>query len=116
MKTASFSKNKLRDEEIISRFKECGNAAVLGILFDRYGKLVYGLCLKYFKNPTVAEDETMSIFEKLITQLSNQNIECFKAWLYIYSKNHCLMELRKKKTSDHRVQHKSSVRVCKLST
>lgn len=97
MKTSNFSIKKLSDEEVISRFKESGNAAVLGILFDRYSKLVYGLCLKYLKNPTAAEDETMSIFEKLINHLSNQNIECFKAWLYIFSKNHCLMELRRKK-------------------
>jgi len=85
------------DEEIIARFRQSGNAAVLGTIFDRYSKLVFGLCMKYLKNRTHAEDETMAIFEKLITDLQRHNVDCFKAWLYTYSKNHCLMELRRKK-------------------
>ena len=88
---------QLTDEEIIARFRQSGNAAVLGTIFDRYSKLVFGLCMKYLKNRTQAEDETMAIFEKLIADLQKHNIECFKAWLFTYSKNHCLMELRRKK-------------------
>ncbi len=91
------SKNFRSDEEIIARFKKSGNTAVLGAIFNRYAKLVFGLCLKYMKNPYDAEDETMSIFEKLIGDLQKHEIENFRAWFYTYSKNHCLMELRKKK-------------------
>jgi len=91
------SKKFMSDEEIIARFRANGNAAVLGTIFKRYHRLVDGLCLKYLKNTTAAEDETMCIFEKLIGDVQKYNIENFRAWFYTYSKNHCLMELRKRK-------------------
>jgi RNA polymerase sigma factor (sigma-70 family) len=86
----------LSDEAVIARFNESGNPAVLGVLYQRYARLVFGLCLKYLNNVCNAEDETMSIFEKLFADLQKYKIECFRAWLYKYSKNHCLMILRKK--------------------
>lgn len=98
MKYPGYSSKKfLSDEEIIARFRATGNAAVLGTIFNRYDRLVYGLCLKYMKNTTTAEDETMCIFEKLIGEVQKYDIENFRAWFYTYSKNHCLMELRKRK-------------------
>jgi RNA polymerase sigma factor (sigma-70 family) len=95
MKLFGNSSKQMNDEDLIVRYRKTGNAAVLGTIFNRYARLVYGLCLKYMKNPANAEDETMAIFEKLITDLQKHNIVCFKAWLYTYAKNHCLMELRK---------------------
>jgi RNA polymerase sigma factor (sigma-70 family) len=95
MKLFGNSSKQMNDEDLIVRYRKTGNAAVLGTIFNRYARLVYGLCLKYMKKPANAEDETMAIFEKLITDLQKHNIVCFKAWLYTYAKNHCLMELRK---------------------
>jgi RNA polymerase sigma factor (sigma-70 family) len=97
MKLFRNSSKNLSDEDIIARFKETGNAAVLGIIFNRYFKLVYGVCLKYHKNSTVAEDETMAVFEKLIIDLQKHHIRFFRPWFFKYTKNHCLMELRRKK-------------------
>ncbi|MBK6266919.1 sigma-70 family RNA polymerase sigma factor [Marivirga sp. S37H4] len=65
--------------------------------------LVYGVCLKYFKDREQSQDAVMAIFEELIIKLPKFEIENFKSWLYVLSKNHCLMELRKQKRSltDH---------------
>lgn len=60
--------------------------------------LVYGLCLKYFKNREESQDASMLIFEKLIDAVKKHEIQNFKSWLYVLSKNHCLMTLRSKKT------------------
>jgi len=68
----------------------------MGALFSRYTELVYGLCLKYLKDRDAAQDAVMNIFEKLIEKLKTEEVEYFKSWLYMVSKNHCLMELRKK--------------------
>lgn len=65
-------------------------------LLDEYSGLIYGLCLKYLKDQDTAKDAVMDIFEKLIIKLKTEEIQHFKSWLYIVSKNHCLMELRKK--------------------
>ena len=65
----------LSDEAVIARFKESGKPAVLGIIYQRYARLVFGLCLKYLKNVCNAEDETMAIFERLLSDLQKHNIQ-----------------------------------------
>lgn len=88
--------NNLSDNELISHYCENGDTLFLGILFKRYSHLVLGLCIKYLKNEDDAKDTVMQIFEKLASDLKKHKIEFFKSWLYTYSKNMCLMELRKK--------------------
>lgn len=43
----------------------------------------------------------MSIYEQLSEKLLTTEIRHFKSWLYMVSKNHCLMELRKKNPEVH---------------
>lgn len=90
--------NQLDDNELIRRYCEEGNSTYLGLLFKRYSHLVLGLCIKYLKNEDEAQDLVMNIFEKLTVDLKKHKIEFFKSWLYTYSKNMCLMELRKKQS------------------
>ncbi|RYG05744.1 MAG: sigma-70 family RNA polymerase sigma factor [Chitinophagaceae bacterium] len=59
--------------------------------------LLFGVCLKYFKDPERSKDAVMQIFEELITKLNRHEIENFKGWLYTLTKNHCLMQLRSPK-------------------
>ncbi len=59
--------------------------------------LIYGVCLKYFKNSDDAKDAVINIFEELIPKVKKHEVEFFRPWLYQLAKNHCLMALRKKK-------------------
>lgn len=59
--------------------------------------LVYGLCLKYFKEREESQDAVMQIFERLIDAVKKHEIKTFKSWLYVLAKNHCLMAIRSKK-------------------
>ena len=68
--------------------------AVLGELYQRYMELVYGVCLKYFKEPERAKDSVMAIFEELVSKSKKHEGENFRAWLHQLAKNHCLMALR----------------------
>ena len=68
--------------------------ALVGELYQRYMDLVYGVCLKYFKDTERAKDGVMQIFEELIVKLKKYEVENFRAWLHQVSRNHCLMELR----------------------
>lgn len=88
------------DARLVHDFVENGNTALLGLLFERYSHLVFGLCMKYLKNTQDAEDAVMGIFEKLMTDLHKHEVRDFKSWLYMVSKNHCLMILRKNKTAE----------------
>ena len=60
--------------------------------------LVFGVCLKYLEDRDTAKDEVMNIFEKLVTAVPEQEIVSFKTWLYVVTKNHCLMLLRSRKS------------------
>jgi RNA polymerase sigma-70 factor (ECF subfamily) len=62
--------------------------------------LVYGVCLKYLEEREAAKDEVMNIFEKLVTTVPQQKEEIvnFRTWLYVVTKNHCLMLLRSRKS------------------
>lgn len=85
------------DVDLVYKYQKTQNAKYIGMLFDRYGSMTYGVCLKYFKNEADSQDATVKIFEKLLEDLKRMKVTHFKSWLYRVTQNHCLMELRKKK-------------------
>ena len=88
------SSSELSDKELIAGYKETGDMAVLGELYQRYMDLVYGVCLKYYKDPETAKDSVMQNFEDLVSKLKKYDVDNFKGWLHQVAKNHCLMQLR----------------------
>lgn len=90
--------NNYSDNDLIDRFLETGDNQFIGVLYERYGHLVLGLCIKYLKNKDEAKDAVIQIFSNLINDLKKYKIQYFKSWLYVYSKNFCLMELRKRQS------------------
>lgn len=104
-----FSKNKSkRDEsELLQQFLSTSNLEILGELYNIYIHLVYGVCLKYLNNRDESKDAVSKIFEILITEIPKFDIQNFKSWLYVVTKNYCLMEIRKRKTEKKRLQEYS---------
>ena len=82
------------DTELVEQYKSGGDINVLGELYSRYMELVYGVCLKYLKEPEEAKDAVINIFEELVTKLKKYDVANFKSWLYQLAKNHCLMKIR----------------------
>lgn len=87
---------QLEDHELLNTYRDSGASEVIGEFYRRYGHLVMGTAMKYLKNQFDAEDLVMNLFEKLPGKLQSHNIQHFKSWLYIVTKNECLMLLRKK--------------------
>ncbi len=85
------------DSELIQQYKKTGDLSLLGELYSRYSSLVYGVCMNYLKSRDDAKDATMQLFEKLMSTLKNHEIENFKSWLYVTTRNHCLVLIRSKK-------------------
>ena len=83
------------DHIVLKEYRDSHDPALIGILFSQYTDLVYGLCLKYLKDREESQDAVMNIFEMLIEKLKTEEVRYFKSWLYMVSKNHCLMILRK---------------------
>lgn len=90
------------DAALLESFRQSGDMDMLGELYKRYMSLVYGVCLKYLKNRDEAQDAVMGVFEKLIIETTRHNIENFKSWLYVLSKNYCLMQLRSASSENER--------------
>jgi RNA polymerase sigma factor (sigma-70 family) len=93
----SFLKNissSLTDAELVQQYKQTLDLQVLGTLYQRYMDLVYGVCLKYLKEPEDAKDAVINLFEELVSKVQKHEIENFRSWLYQVAKNHCLMRLR----------------------
>lgn len=86
----------LSDEMLVQMYRDKQDMQCIGILYERYSHLVLGVALKYMKDGQLAEDICMQVFESLIQKLANYQIGYFKSWLYMVTKNECLMLLRKK--------------------
>ena len=87
------------DQLLVEKYQATGNLKTLGILFDRYIHLVYGVCLKYLKDREESKDAVMQIFEKLVSEIHNHDIRNFKSWLHVLTKNYCLMQLRTRQSA-----------------
>lgn len=99
------SRDTQSDKELIATFCRTKDLEVLGILYNRYLHLVYGLCLKYLKNREDSKDAAMQIFEILIKEVPKFDISNFKSWLFVVSKNYCLMKLRKDSSTAKKMEN-----------
>ena len=89
------------DEELALNYFNTGNKELVGLLFEKHVKTVFGVCLFYFRDKDIAKDAVMQIFEKLITELKKSEIKNFKGWLSFVVRNYCISELRKNKNKHH---------------
>ena len=89
--------SSLSDAELIAQYRQQQQQETLAQLYLRYDDLVYGTCLKYLSDQEAAKDAVMNIYQELLEKVKNHSIDNFKSWLYVVTKNHCLMQIRKNK-------------------
>lgn len=87
----------MNEKELLTQYKATGSLAVLGKLYAPYMSLLYGVCYKYLQDAEQSQDAVMQIFEELIPKLRTHEVDNFKSWLHVYTKNYCLMQLRRDK-------------------
>lgn len=90
----NISPDKSTDKELLAAFKATGDISHLSNLYQRYMDLVFGVCLKYFKDTERCKDAVMDIFDELNTKLRVHEVDNFKGWLHVLARNYCLMQLR----------------------
>lgn len=84
------------DEELIQAYRKSEDSALLGILLQRYTMLLLGVAVKYLKDKNAAQDAVQHVFMQAISHLPKDDIQNFKGWLYVLTRNHCLQLLRDK--------------------
>jgi RNA polymerase sigma factor (sigma-70 family) len=90
----NISTNHSSDKELVAAFKQSNDIKYLSWLYQRYMDLVFGVCLKYFKDAEQSKDAVMDIFEELHTKLKQHEVDNFRGWLHVLARNYCLMQLR----------------------
>jgi RNA polymerase sigma factor (sigma-70 family) len=90
----NISSSQTTDKELVTAFKQSGDSNYLSTLYQRYMDLVFGVCLKYFKDAERCKDAVMDIYEELNTKLKIHEVDNFKGWLHVLARNYCLMQLR----------------------
>lgn len=93
----SFAVQREEDHILIERYRQSGDLTILGDLYQKHTEMVFYVCLRYFQDSEMSKDAVMNIFEELIHKINKQEINDFSRWLYVVSKNHCLMYLRSQK-------------------
>ena len=93
----SIQTSPLSDADLLALYRQDLQQDLFAQLFLRYTDLVYGTCVKYLGSQEGAKDAVMDIYEELLKKVKDHTIENFKSWLYVVTKNHCLMKLRQGK-------------------
>ena len=86
--------SSLSDLELVNLYKKEGDKQVVGVLYKRYSRFAFSICMKYLKDEGRGEDAAMQVFEKLFDDLKRHQVTNFKSWLYSVLKNHCLHIIR----------------------
>lgn len=77
------------DEELVAAWQG-GDAAAFDELIDRFTPRVFGICLRYFGNPTDAEEATQETFVALLRRGGSfRGQSRFSTWLYRVTTNVC---------------------------
>ena len=92
------------DEELLKQYKQSGNKELFADLFKKHVSVVYGTCLFYLQDKDEAQDATMQLFEKLMLDINNREIDNFKGWLSFVVRNHCISLIRKNKSASKNIQ------------
>lgn len=86
------------DAYLVLEYKKSGDLRVFSLLFLRYYHLLFGVCMKYLRNAEDSKDAVMELFEKISIDLKKHDVQHFRSWIYVLTRNHCLMKLRKDKS------------------
>lgn len=88
------------DGELLAAYSQKQDRGYLGMLYERYVPMVYGVALKYLKRPEDAQRAVMCLFDELSERAAEDPAGEFKSWLYARVRNYCLQELRRSSSED----------------
>ena len=96
--------DSVQDEELAARVGR-GDEAGLGLLYDRYARVVYSLTLKVVRNQQVAEELTQEVFVRVWQQASTYHRDKgrFSSWLFGIAHHLAIDELRRWKARPQQV-------------
>lgn len=101
----STSLAQLSDEQLIAGYRASGNPEAVSELFGRYLHLVHAMSMKYADDSEDRSDLVMMIFEKVMTELSHNEIHSFNNWLFSLSRNVCVSWFRQRQRYADKIEN-----------
>jgi RNA polymerase sigma-70 factor (ECF subfamily) len=81
----------------LSQKSASGNIAAFEVLYERYHRRTYSLCLRMTNSQTEAEDLTQEVFIQLFRKIGSfRGASAFSTWLHRLTVNQVLMHFRKR--------------------
>ena len=102
---------RLEDEALLQAIAR-GQSAALGVLYDRYGRLVYSLAYQILNDGAVAEEITQEVFLQIWNKAGSFQSDLGKVstWLTSVTRHRAIDNLRRKRIrpEGHRVEWDTS--------
>ncbi|MEM6839206.1 MAG: sigma-70 family RNA polymerase sigma factor [Cyanobacteria bacterium P01_C01_bin.120] len=114
-KSSSVERTTRLDRELWLAVKQ-GQVEVLGILYDRYAGLVYGIALKVLGNVQEAEDLTQDIFVKLPKSSFNPERGSLKTFIAILTRSRAIDRVRARQRAAQKVSQNLSPELISSAT
>jgi RNA polymerase sigma-70 factor (ECF subfamily) len=100
--TAQTIKKDAPDFELV-KLAETGNIAAFEMLYERYHRRTYSLCLRMTNSQTESEDLTQEVFIQLFRKIGSFRGEsAFSTWLHRLTVNQVLMHFRRRSVKNEK--------------
>ncbi|MFM9905531.1 MAG: RNA polymerase sigma factor [Pyrinomonadaceae bacterium] len=87
----------------LCRLATGGNLAAFELLYERYHRRTYSLCLRMTSSQTEAEDLTQEVFIQLFRKIGSfRGDSAFSTWLHRLTVNQVLMHFRRRSVKNER--------------
>ncbi len=90
----------------LTKLSAAGNIAAFELLYERYHRRTYSLCLRMTSNQTEAEDLTQEVFIQLFRKAGSfRGDSAFSTWLHRLTVNQVLMHFRRRSVKNEKTSH-----------
>ena len=95
---------------VLCRLAAGGNLAAFEMIYERYHRRTYSLCLRMTSSQTEAEDLTQEVFIQLFRKIGSfRGDSAFSTWLHRLTVNQVLMHFRKRSVKNERTSEDGEV-------
>jgi RNA polymerase sigma-70 factor (ECF subfamily) len=94
----------------LCRLAADGNIPAFELLYERYHRRTYSLCLRMTASPTEAEDLTQEVFIQLFRKISSfRGDSAFSTWLHRLTVNQVLMHFRRRSVKNEKTSEDGEI-------
>ena len=94
----------------LTKLAALGNISAFELLYERYHRRTYSLCLRMTSNQTEAEDLTQEVFIQLFRKIGSfRGDSAFSTWLHRLTVNQVLMHFRRRSVKNEKTSEDGGI-------